>query len=168
MHKYCLDTSGISNPILDMPQDIYISLWNKVKSKLEDGVFCWNVEIDEELKSVFGDVGDCLKACRSSCCFEVGMGDWPWNEYISLVNDWKDTYNQFISEYNGNRKKTMSLNDLSIVALAGSLGLPVVSMEKRNAGPESSTRLRIPDLCDRVYVRHLSFNEFLQSEGITV
>ena len=38
------------------------------------------------------------------------MGDWPWNEYISLVNDWKDTYNQFISEYNGNRKKSRLQN----------------------------------------------------------
>ena len=169
MHKYCLDTSGLSNPFMDMPEDIYVSLWSNVMSRIDAGVFCWNVEIAEELEGIFGSLGDCLKACNGYCCLEVGIGDWPWQDYLQLVDDWRNQYRPFISEYNGNRKSTVSLNDLSIVALANTLKLPAaVSMEKRNTGHPSSAKLRIPDLCDRVSVRHLSFNEFLAAEGITV
>ena len=82
MHKYCLDTSGLSNPFLEMPEDIYVSLWPKVMSSMDAGVFCWNYEIAEELKTIFGTLGDRLKACNGYCCFEVGKGDWSYNRIL--------------------------------------------------------------------------------------
>ena len=168
MAKYCLDTSGLSNPAMEMPETIYVSLWAQVTSLIHDEIFCWNVEIAEELSSIYGAAGQALMACNGSCCLEVGVGDWPWPEYIELVNEWSNKYNAYISEYNGGRKNTIGLNDLSIVALAKTLGLPVVSMERQNFGPPSTTKLRIPDLCLIEGVKHYSFNEFLQNEGVKV
>ena len=168
MHKYCLDTSGISNPVLEMPDEIFVSLWDQVTDKIENHVFCWNIEIFDELSLIPGRVGDSIKVCNKSCCYEVGIGSWPWVDYIGWANAWRNTYKEFISEYNGNRKNTISSNDLSIVALAKTLNLPVLSMEKRNVGIPSQTKLRIPDLCDRVSVDHLTFNEFLYGEGIRI
>lgn len=168
MPKYCLDTSGLSNPVMDLPAHIYVSLWPQVEEKISQGFFCWNVEIAEELESIFGPVGDTLKACNGDCCMEVGDDSWPWQEYLQTVEAWRVTYKQYISEYNGNRKRTISLNDLSIVAMAKTISLPVVSMETRNTGQPSTTKLRIPDLCDVENVDHYSFNEFLEAEGVTI
>ena len=168
MHKYCLDTSGISNPVLEMPDDIYVSLWDKVTEKIENHVFYWNTEIFDELSHIPGRVGASIKDCNALCCYEVEIGSWPWNEYIILANAWRNTYKPLISEYNGNRKNTISSNDLSIVALAKTFNLPVLSMEKRNVNIASKSKLRIPDLCDRESVDHLTFNEFLHGEGIRI
>ena len=132
--KYCLDTSGVSNPVIDLPVDIHTTLWPKVLTAIKVGIFCWNVEISNEMTSIRGVVGDCLKECNESCCLEVGKGNWDWDGYININNLWRQEFKSFISEYNGNRKNTIGLNDLSIVALARILGLPIVSMEKRNMG----------------------------------
>lgn len=164
--KYCLDTSGISNPIIDLPSDIHTTLWPKVVAAIEGGIFCWNVEIATEMTSIPGFVGESLKNCNGSCCLEVGKGEWPWSEYIKTNTLWQAQFKAFISEYNGNRKDTVGLNDLSIVALAKTLCIPVVSMERRNMGQLSEKKLRIPDLCDKVEVKHLSFNELCRAEGI--
>jgi hypothetical protein len=78
------------------------------------------------------------------------------------------TYKDVISEYNGNRKNTVCLNDLSIIALAKTLRLPVISSEKKlQTAQDSRKRQKIPDICDLEAVPHMSFNEFLRKEGIT-
>ena len=71
----------------------------------------------------------------------------------------------FISEYNRNSPRTVGLNDLSIIALAQTLGLPVVSMEK-STSVNSIGKRRIPDVCVVENVAHLSFSEFLRDAGI--
>jgi hypothetical protein len=168
MHKYCLDTSGFSNPVLDLPEHIYVSLWPQIYSKIDSGLFCWNVEIGDELQLLTGSLGSCLKKNSKTCCFEVASGDWPWLDYITLVETWQTNFKDYISEYNGGRKNTIGLNDLSIVAFAKTLGLPLISMEKRSPGGQSTKRMRIPDLCDQVSVKHFDFNQFLLAEGIKV
>jgi hypothetical protein len=130
--KYCLDTSGFSNPLLEMPDDIHVTLWTQVVNRIETGALCWNAEIAEELKSIPGSVGAVLKKCNGSCCLEIGDDGWPWQEYLKTNEEWRQTYKLFISEYNGNRKRTVGLNDVSIVALAKTLNLPIISMEKRH------------------------------------
>lgn len=168
MHKYCLDTSGLSNPIIQLPEDVHVSLWEIVTEKIKFGVFCWNVEIADELACIPGPVGECLKSCKGTCCYDVGGRNWDWLSYLETVRLWKKKYHQYISEYNGGRKDTIGVNDLSIVALAKTLELPVVSMERPNTGPVSGKRLRIPDLCKSEGVEHLTFNGFLQAEGIII
>lgn len=169
MPRYVLDTSWISNPVMDLPQDIHVSLWRCVADLLEDGVFCWNQEIWEEMNgSIYGNVANSLQACQDNRgCFEIGQDHWDWNQYLWHVNDISERYRDFISEYNGNRSGTIGLNDCSIVCLARTLGLPVASMEKRNPHP-SPIRLRIPELCEREGIQHFDLNALLRAEGITV
>ena len=76
MHKYCLDTSGVSNPIMDLPEDIHVTLWQKIQQCVTSGLFCWNKEIQKELDSIYGETGDCLRACNGSCCYEIGADSW--------------------------------------------------------------------------------------------
>ena len=168
MHKYCLDTSGFSNPALDLPENIFVSLWPQILSRVDAGMFCWNSEIAKELLSLPGGVGDCLKRNGEIHCYEIADDSWDWPAYVELIGNWHTQFENYISEYNGNRKNTIGLNDLSIVALAKTLRLPVVSMEKRNTGPQSANKMRIPDLCSRVSVQHLDFIELLLAEGIRV
>jgi hypothetical protein len=56
------------------------------------------------------------------------------------------------------------LNDMSIIALAKCLELPVVSMETRIIDLNSSSKRRIPNICDAEGIVHHTFNEFLRTE----
>lgn len=154
---------------MDLPQDIHVSLWQRIAGLLKDGAFCWNQEIWEEMDgSIDGDIAYILKSCQENGgCFELGQSHWNWSEYLVHINDIRARYSQYISEYNANRKSTIGLNDCSIVCLGKTLGLPVASMEKRNANP-SMKKMRIPELCDREGIKHLDLNEVLRAEGITV
>lgn len=168
MPKYCLDTSWISNPLIEMPPDVHVSLWRKITSMIEAGDFCWNVEIWDELNgSIDGGVGECLNQSNQICCLEVGVGHWNWEKYLHIVEQYREKYSSFISEYNGNRKGTIGLNDCSIVALGATLQLPVASMERRNPNP-STTKIRIPELCSREGIHHFDLTELLRHERITL
>lgn len=93
--------------------------------------------------------------------------DWDWTTYLNHYEEMKVRHQAVISEYNGNRKGTIGLNDLTIVALAKTLGLPVVSSEKKTSvDQDSAKRQKIPDICAKENVEHLSFNDLLRAEGI--
>jgi hypothetical protein len=98
---------------------------------------------------------------------ELREDTWDWPTYLTHVDRMRVTYEKVISEYNGNRKNTVGLNDLSIIALGKTLKLPVISSEKKLAtAQDSERRQKIPDICDLEGVAHMSFNEFLRKEGI--
>jgi len=78
-HRYCLDTSGFSNPLMEMPEDIHKTLWSNVLKAIQAEIFCLNMEIAEEMDSIKGKIGDALKNCKRACCYEVGCGKWDWN-----------------------------------------------------------------------------------------
>ena len=169
MARYVLDTSWISNPLLEMPPDIHISLWSRVKTLISDGAFCWNMEIWEELDGSIKDpdVAACLRGCHTSGgCFEVAHDRWDWNAYLERYEGVKVKYRQYISEYNGMRKSTVGLNDCSIVCLGKTLGLPVASMEAEATQP-SSKKMRIPELCKREGVEHVNLTQLFRKENIT-
>jgi Domain of unknown function (DUF4411) len=167
MKKYCLDTSGLSNPLESMPEDIHSSLWLKIAGLVVDGKFAVTAEIYEELGHLPGPIGDCIKANEAVLQLEIEEETWDWQAYLAHYQEMKVRYEAVISEYNGNRKGTIGLNDLTIIALAKTLGLPVVSSEKKTSvDQESSKRQKIPDICDKEGVVHLSFNELLRAEEI--
>jgi hypothetical protein len=164
MKKYCFDTSGISNPLESMPEDIHESMWNGFKAKcLQAGIIAVTQEIYDEMENIPGSVGQCIKSNKTELIMEVG-GDWDWGTYITHVNKMEDDHHDFISEYTGGSKKTVCLNDISIIALAKTLMLPVVSMEEPVTS--SSKKLHIPDVCNLESVEHLSFSEFLRREKL--
>ncbi len=59
------------------------------------------------------------------------------------------------------------MNDLTIIAMAKTLGLPVVSMEKAVSEAPGTKKRRIPNICKAEGVLHLGFNDFLHQEGLT-
>ncbi len=165
MKKYCLDTSGISNPLEFMPEDIYGGLWVQVQARIASGIFAVNTEIFTELKLIQGTTGGCLRANKSNLLLEVGDSNWPFMDYIEHATRMQKEHAQFISENHGNRKKTVGLTDISIIALAKCLKLPVLSMESQ-AGHLAKEKRRIPDICKAESVHHMTFNEFLRAEEI--
>jgi len=164
--RYCLDTSGISNPLESMPENIaiYKPIWSYVKKQIENGIFAVNVEIFEELCYLPGQIGACLQNNKDKLVLEVGE-DWNWQGYLDTVEAMRIKHTSIISEYNGYRKGTVGLNDVSIVALAKSLRLPLISMEAISF-QSSDKKVRIPRLCDLEGVQHLSFNDFLATSDL--
>jgi hypothetical protein len=167
MKKYCLDTSGLSTPLEFMPEDIHEAMWAKVAALVTSGTFAATVEIYEELKHLPGRIGECIKANDAALQMELEEEHWDWQTYLTHYEAMKIKHAAVISEYNGNRKGTIGLKDLTIIALAKTLGLPVISSEKKtNIGQDSDKRQKIPDICDKEGVKHLDFNDLLRAEGI--
>ena len=126
MKKYAFDTSGISNPLESMPEDVHESFWVNFKAKvLPSGIIAVTQEIYDEMQYIPGSVGECIKANKSNLLMEVG-DDWDWGLYINHLNAMEDDHKDVISEFNGGSKKTVGLTDISIVALAKTLNVPVV------------------------------------------
>ena len=163
MPRYCFDTSGLSHPHETMPEDIHDSMWNSIKRFIADGNIAVNTEIFDEMVHIDGGLGDFIASTKATIVLEVG-GQWDWNSYLGHTTRMQNDYRRYISEFNGGSKRTVGLNDISIIALAKTLNLPLVSMESRVRDPNSNKR-RIPDICDMERVSHLTFIEFLRTEG---
>jgi len=162
--KYCFDTSGISNPLQRMPDDIFPSLWKKVVTIIESGRVAITTEIYDEMVNIRGMVGDCIIRNKQLMVLEVADNAWNWPTYIECVQKLTQTHKMFISEFTGGAKSTVGLNDISIIALAKALNLPVVSEE--SPATNSLKKRRIPDVCRLEQVEHLTFIEFLRRENI--
>lgn len=166
MKAYCIDTSGLSNPLVNMPEDIYATLWKTISGIVVAGRFAVTTEIYDELTHMPGDIGDCVRGNRAALRLEVGDAGWDGVTYLGHTSRMQVDYARVISENNGNRKGTVGINDLSIIALARTLGLPVVSMEALL--PPNATWKRIPNICAYEGVEHLTFNDFLRREKIVL
>lgn len=167
MKKYCLDTSGLSNPLQLMPEDIYPSVWAAIEPLVGSGIFALTSEIYAEMsEGIYGRMGDYIRQNESSLVMEIGDEEWDFLSFINHSNRMQAAYEQFISERNGNRKDTLGMNDLSIIALARMPGLPVISMENRRH--PSTVRAAIPDICDHESIYHMTFNDLLRAERITI
>lgn len=165
--RYCLDTSGLSNSLVTMPQDIHASLWRAVEDLISNGVFVTTAEIYTELLRLPPPICQCVVESQVALIREVGDPSWDWARYISHTKRMQSAYENFISERNQNRADTISLNDLSVIALAKTLALPVVSMEVRR-GVAALKRRAIPDICDLESVQHMNFSEVLRAENVRV
>jgi Domain of unknown function (DUF4411) len=165
--KYCLDTSGLSHPLQTMPEDVHTTLWSRIEALITSGIFAVTTEIYDELKCLSGSIGECIELNSKNMVLEVGDTNWDWNNYLTHNGLLTTAHKSVISEYNNNRKATVGSKDVSIVALAKSLNLPVISMESKSF-QTSLTKIRIPGLCKIEDVEHLDFNEFLRKEGIRV
>ena len=63
---------------------------------------------------------------------------------------------------------SLSMPDFSIVMLGKALALPVISMETACAQNPSTKSRKIPDVCTAEKVVHMTFNDLLRAEGITI
>ena len=161
--------SGLSNPASEdvLPQDIHVSLWSKIQAIIIDGSIAVTEEIYDELTHIPGDLGECIKEHKAALLLEVGDESWDGETYIAHGIRMQDDHQKFIREFNGGGKGTVGLNDVSIIALAKTLKLPVVSMEKPKAHASQKKRT-IPDICAAENVTHMTFNDLLRAEGVTI
>lgn len=166
MKRYCFDMSGLSNPLERLPLDIYKSIWEGVEGVLKSGDVAVTREIYDEMLNLPGKIGVCIQEHQEELLMEVGQGEWDWVSYGKYAAEMQVKYKDVISEFNGGRSNTISLNDVSIIALGKALALPVVSMEAM-PGQISERKKRIPEVCRLEGVLHYDFNDFLRKEGIT-
>lgn len=164
-HRYCFDTSGLSNPREQLPEDIYASIWDFVRNTISDGRIAVTKEVHEEMCHIGDELGGFIGLHEDQMMLEVGREGWDWQLYLDNVAALIERHRAHISEYSGNSPRTVCLNDMSIIALAKTLRLPVVSMENRLLDLAQSTKRRIPNICDAEEVTHLTFNEFLRREN---
>lgn len=166
MKLYCLDTSGFSTPHEQLPEDIDVfrPTWDCVIKCIEGGHIGVTAEVYKEMCHITGDVGQCIKDCKAKLLMEVNDPSWDGHTYIKHFNRMTKVHAEWIAEYAfKNPSKTVGLNDMTAVALAKTLGLPLVSMES-SAG-DSLKHKRIPDICGLENVLHHDFNAFLRIEG---
>lgn len=145
------------------PEDIHVSLWLLMKTMVESGCLACTPEIYEELTRITGDIGVCLCENEHNLILDLDDAGWPVEEYIECVSRMQAVHESVIAEYNNDRKNTVGLNDISIIALAKTLNVPLISMES-SAG-NSTTKRRIPDICQLEGVVHFTFNDMLRREG---
>src|SRR5215472_13677212 len=118
-----------------MPEDIHDSMWKKICEIIVAGDIAVTKEIYDEMVHIPGAIGACINGNKDKIVLEVNKGHWNWQAYVACSNAMIIRHKAFISEYTGGSPKTVCLNDMSIIALAKSLGLPAVSMEKVVTSP---------------------------------
>lgn len=159
--------SGFSNPIQGMPEDIYVSLWTQLCDLVKAGIFASTAEVFEELTHIPGDVGQCIVDHEAEIKLEVGAGNWDYTAYLANFDALHPKYEPFINGTGGS-KMSLSIPDFSIVMLGKTLALPVISMEVACAHNPSPKSREIPDVCTAENVVHMTFNDLLRAEGITI
>lgn len=167
MKRYCLDMSGFSKPMQDMPEDIYETLWSGLCERVALGHFAVTEEVYEELTHLTGSVGQCIADHKAELVLELNAGDWDWTAYLQHYNALYPKYEGFIAGTGGS-KASLSVPDLSIVLLGKTLALPVVSSEVACAHQVGTRSRKIPDVCQAENVQHMTFNDLLRAEGIKV
>jgi hypothetical protein len=148
-----------------MPQDIHGALWRRVEQQIVLGHVAVTSEIYDEMLYLEVPLGNCVKSNKGALVLEVNDPSWNWTGYAAEFRALQAGHRTFISEYNGGSPKTICLNDLSIVALAKTLQLPLVCMEV-SVGRNSQSKRRIPDVCALEKVQPMTFSDFLRAEGI--
>ena len=145
-----------------MPEDIYDSIWEAVCERIVDGVFAVNTEIYEEMLHIRGNLGKCLKDSKGPLLLEIGNAGWDWETYIQHNTRMNKVHEQFIQEACG-LTGTVGRADISIIAMAKTLKLPLIASETAIVSP---VRKKIPNICKEEGVDHMTFNDFLRNEGI--
>lgn len=141
-------------------------MWSSLEAFVRDGHVATTTELYDEMRHITGAFGTCIHECKKDLVMEVDDPTWDGLLYIREYDRMRQEHAAFISEYTHmNSKQTISLNDLTIIALAKTLKLPVVSAES-SAAP-SPTKRRIPDMCLMENVIHRTFVEFLRDEGLS-
>ncbi|HXS39641.1 MAG TPA: DUF4411 family protein [Stellaceae bacterium] len=163
MPKYCVDTSGLSHPYEEIPEDIHSSLWQRVRDTITAGHVAVTQEIFDEITLIPGGLGTHINKNKGLVLYEVQKGNWNWQDYIKHATRMQSDHKAYIREFCGGSPKTVCLNDISIIALAKTLKLPVLSMEKKVE--KNSKKRHIPDICNAESVTHIDFNDFCRQEG---
>jgi len=99
MKRYCFDTSGITNPLHTVPEDIYPTLWGQIARLIEAGDIAVTTEIYSELNgTIRSPIGDVIDSHSSSLVLEVAQGDWDSSAFVREASRIIQRFKPFISE----------------------------------------------------------------------
>lgn len=160
--KYILDANIFIRSKNDMPFDIWLSFWDKMKTLINSGnVFSCN-QIKAEIEKGKDDLTKWL------------INNAPKNFFINenkeIIEQYQITQNWAQSQKY--RLKPSALEDFAIVAdaylvaTAKAYNYTLVTYEKSN--PNSKSRILIPDVCVALDVRYCDLNTMLRELKITI
>ena len=75
-HRYCFDTSGLSNPRETLPEDIYTSVWNFVRDTIASGSIAVTREVLDEMRHIGDALGDFIGENEKIMLLEIGGEGW--------------------------------------------------------------------------------------------
>jgi hypothetical protein len=148
---YSLDTSAILNPWWKFyPPDVFRSLWDRLDDLIEQQCLFASEEVLVELERKANEVYEW--ALNRQGMFV------PTDAYIqSEVTSILSCYQRLVDT-----RRNRSGADPFVIALAAVKGYTVVTYENRGGNPDKP---HIPDVCDELGIRTISFLEFVREQG---
>ncbi|MBW1796696.1 MAG: DUF4411 family protein [Deltaproteobacteria bacterium] len=150
--KYSIDTSALIN-LSRYPKDIFKGLWIDFDKLCASHVVVSSDAVVDELAVREGD--ELLEWCKQRDNFLYPL-DIPMQEALTEVNSRCN-----LVDHENHRSE----GDPFVVAIAYLNDLSVISDEKPRKHP--AARMKIPDACQEMGLRHLSLFDFIRSEGWT-
>ena len=164
MKKYCFDNSAFSTPLQLTPPDVFSRLWQNVREFISSNQIAVTTEVLDEMLLLPGELGEFIGEQKEKLLLEIGEGEWPYLEYLENVKEMQIEFKDNIARSN-QKKGDIGITDISIIALAKTLSLPLISSEKPVNVTSSSLKLKIPNVCAKVGVIHMDFNDFLREQN---
>ncbi len=150
-----------------MPPDIHKSMWASIVGLIKGGIIAVTPEIYSELlRFDFPMASNFIADHEKELLLDFETSSWEWSSYVSHLASMLEKYHDYLSENQRFSRKTVCENDLTTIALAKSMNLPLVSMESK-IDPKAILKLHIPDVCEREHVEHLWLNDFLRKEKLS-
>lgn len=149
--KYCFDTSALIEPWVRLyPQEVFPSVWEKLKELADAGVIRAPTEVRIELERQSDGLTDWAGASRD-LFLDLDRAQ------LVRVKEIVNKYPQLVKP-----NSTKSQADPFVITLADTVKVPVVTYEGRakiGAAP------KIPNVCDDLGIKYLSVVDVLRAEG---
>ncbi len=154
--RYCIDTSGLTHGWRDYyPPDIFPALWKDIEGLIDSGGLISTEEVLKEL--------------------EIGGDDlYQWalkrtHMFLPLDADIQIAVSSILAHPEHSKlihphSYSQTDADPFVIATAQVKGCAVISNEKLMLSP-SPTKTKIPNVCQDLGIKHLSFLEFVRAEG---
>lgn len=149
--RYSLDTSALLNTWRKFyPPDVFPSLWQRVEELADSGTLVASEEVLVELERKDDEVYAWAKERAQM--------------FVPIDAQVQQVVRRVLRDYPRllDTRRSRSGADPFVIALADILGCAVVTYETRS---NNASRPRIPDVCDAMGVRCVSFLDFIREQG---
>lgn len=156
--RYCIDTNVIVSFIKKTDNEFYGSdvfkpQWDFLESLIVTGAIIATREVEAEL----------TKACRVIPEMAVWLKKHKYMFVDVEEDDQLESAKKILKEYPVYGFTDNYLGDLSVMTLADSMNIAVISLEGETPG-KAVNRPKIPNVCNEFNIDHVSFSGFLRRE----
>jgi len=159
--KYLLDSNIFIQSRKELPMDVWVSFWQRLKELAQDGKIFTSTKVKEEVDKGFDELPEWLKV-NVPKSFYLSVDAEVLHEYTETQN-WAARQGRFTSTALMN---FADVADAYIVATAKAKNLKLVTFEKSN--PDSKKRVMIPDACDGIGAQYCDLNTMLRELHVTI